>query len=499
MRFLRLLTKPTPVLAIGLGVFAVSGSLFLSASNHALSGDKAAATALLEMYFLLTTIGVGVLGGLEQEMTRTISRDLSLGVSPLSTMRGQIRQAAVLGAVTLALVAAFSPFIVDHWLGGHWYMLAALVIGLIGSGVSYVIRGLLSGYQKFQAYSGTLMVEGLSRLLPGIVLVWAGVHQAWVYGLVYASASVFASLAGFIGLRRTLREREPGLAAPADSAALGQAGQADPADPTTVAAGAADSDAAIPADGMSGGTPDGMSDGMADGMSDTTRRAAQNMILLTLATLASQVVLNGVPLGIPPKLIAIGETGQAQALGAAMGLVRLALLVVFPLQAPLLPKLTRSATRGDMALVRRQTGILVACCVGVGLLGTAGSALFGPWLLVNYMATAALSWQLMAALAFGTTFLMTAYLFQSALIALRCHRKVLIAWLVGIAVLVVLLVVPIHPLDAAGLAAVLSPAAVTAVMFVDLVRVTRARSRAAAPGRDGGSPSTDLLEVSTQA
>jgi hypothetical protein len=63
----------------------------------------------------------------------------------------------------------------------------------------------------------------------------------------------------------------------------------------------------------------------------------------------------------------------------------------------------------------------------------------------------------------------------------------------------VLLVVPIPPLTAAGLIAVLSPAAVTVVMFVDLIRVTRARSRAAGAAPDAGSPATDLLEVSTQA
>lgn len=456
MRILRLLSKPTPVLAIGLGVFALSGSLFLSASNGALQSDKPAATALIEMYFLLTTIGVGVLGGLEQEMTRTISRDLALGVSPLPTMRGQMRQAAVLGAGTVVVVGACSPFIVQHWLNGHWYMMAELMIGLVGSCASYVIRGLLSGYQKFPLYSGTLMVEGLSRLLPGVVLAWGGIHEAWVYGLLYAMASVFASLAGLVGIRRTLREREPGLTGPDAAAALPPAA------------------------------------------ADSTRRAAQNMALLTLATLASQVVLNGVPLGIPPKLNALGVTGQNQALavGSAMGLVRLALLVVFPLQAPLLPKLTRAATQGDMASLRRQTGLLIGACVVVGLLGTLGSALFGPWLLVHYLHTVALSSGLMAVLAFGTTFLMTAYLLQSALIALRCHFKVMIAWVVGIVVLAILLVIPISPLAAAGLAAVLSPAAVTAVMFVDLVRVTRARSRAAA---DGGDPATDLLEVTSQA
>lgn len=457
MRFLRLLTKPTPMLAIGLGVFSVAGSVFVAAGNSALSSkpDKPAAAALLEMYFLLTTVGVGILGGLEQEMTRTISRDLSLGVSPLHTMRGQLRQAAVLGALTVVLVGAFSPFIVSHWLGGHWYLLFELAIGLIASCSSYVIRGLLSGYQKFQVYSGTLMVEGLSRMLPGVILLRGGIHQAWTFGLVYVLASVFASLTGLVGLRRTMRDREPGRTGAAGPGPQGQAA----------------------------------------GLTDSTRRAAQNMVLLTLATLASQVVVNGVPLGIPPKL----DPAQSLALTSAMGLVRVALLAVFPLQAPLLPKLTRSATEGNMRDLRRQTGLLVGGCVAVGLLGTVGAAVAGPWLTVHYMSTVGLSAQLLAALAFGTTFLMTASLLQTALIALRCHLMVFIAWSVGVVVLAILLVAPIRPLTAAGLAAILSPAAVTLVMFVDLIRVTRARNRQAAETGDPQNPNTDLIELASQA
>jgi O-antigen/teichoic acid export membrane protein len=451
MRFLRLLTKPTPMLAIGLGVFSVTGSLFLAASNRVLTNYEAG--YLIYMYFLLTTIGVGVLGGLEQEMTRTISRDLALGVSPLRTLRGQLRQAGVLGAITLTLTLACGPFLVGGSFGGHWYLLAELMLGLVGSGISYLIRGVLSGYQRFRAYSATLMVEGLSRTLPALVLVFAHVHVAWIYGLLYAMASVFASLAGLVGLRGAIAESERTLA---------------PA----------------PADGP-----------VADAM-DTVRQGASNMVMLTLATLASQVVLNGVPLGVPPKLYALHEPAQVKSLGSAMGLVRVALLVVFPLQAPLLPKLTRAATQGDMSQLRRHTGLLVGACVAVGLLGTVAAGLIGPWLLVHYLASVALSWQLMASLAFGTTFLMTAYLFQSALIALKCHRKVFIAWTVGVVVLVVILVIPVAPLTAAGLAAVLSPAVVTAVMFVDLIRVTRARSRSAAAG---GDPATDLLEVTSQA
>lgn len=438
MRFLRLLTKPTPVLAIGLGVFSAAGSLFLAVSNRALSISEAG--YLIYMYFLLTTLGVGALGGLEQEMTRTISRDLSLGVSPLATLRGQLRQAAVLGGITLALTLAASPFLVGRSFDGHWYLAGELMLGLVGSGVSYLIRGVLSGYQRFRAYSATLMVEGLSRLVPAAVLALVHVHTAWIYGLLYVLASVFAALSGLVGLRGAISESERTLAsAPADAAAA----------------------AAM----------------------DTVRQGASNMVLLTFATLASQVVLNGVPLGIPPKLNALNEHKQTLALGNAMGLVRLALLVVFPLQAPLLPKLTRSATQGDMAQLRRHTGLLVGACVAVGLLGTGAAALVGPWLLKSYLNTVGLSSALMAALAFGTTFLMTAYLFQSALIALRCHFKVFVAWMVGVVVLAVLLVVPVQPLTAAGLAAVLSPAAVTVVMFVDLIRVTRARSRAAAADR----------------
>ena len=93
--------------------------------------------------------------------------------------------------------------------------------------------------------------------------------------------------------------------------------------------------------------------------------------------------MNAVPLVIIPWLVGEGQPKLATSVGAAMGLSRLALLCLFPLQAPLLPLLAQSAARGDYVDVRRKVRFLVVGCLGAGVLGIAASFLIGPWLLIS--------------------------------------------------------------------------------------------------------------------
>jgi len=202
--------------------------------------------------------------------------------------------------------------------------------------------------------------------------------------------------------------------------------------------------------------------------------ARTKLTLLTLATLVSQLVMNAVPLVVIPWLSGEGQPALATSVGAAMGLSRLALLCLFPLQAPLLPLLAQSAARGDFADVRRKVRFLVVGCLAAGVLGIVASFVIGPWLLLTYLsAPAALSREFLAGMAAGTAFLMTSFVLQSAQVALNRHRMVLIGWTLGLATMGAVFLLPMSALHAAIWAGIAGPFLITVVMGADVLAATR--------------------------
>lgn len=425
------LTTPGPLLAIGLGSTTVAGSLWIATANRSL--DDHSATALLSFYFLVGTIGTGVLAGLEQEMTRTVARTHAAGRAVGAAVRGQLRQALGLAAVTVVALAAASPLLLSHWLRHSWTMELALLAGLAATWASFLVRGVLAGCQDFRYYSFTLVVQGVATIVPSVVLALAGHGHLLGYAFVFALAPLVAALSGLASpaLRRSWRAT--GTAAPSGAAGFAEDAHA----------------AEEP-----GGSP------------------REKLILLTLATLVSQLLINAVPLIINPRL----DPGAAKSLGSSMGMSRLALLCLFPLQAPLLPLLAAAAVRRDFREVRRKTGFLVAACLGAGVLGVAAVAAAGPWLLKAYFgASTTLSRPFLSALALSTAFLMTAFVLQSAQVALNRHRLVFASWLAGLAAMAVVFVLPLSPLGAAAWAGILGPLVVTVIAAADVMFVTRSR------------------------
>lgn len=432
-RVISLLTKPGPLLAAGLGIASAAGSLFLATVNRTITPADVA--ALSGLYFLLATVGTGVLAGLEQEMTRTVSRSLADGTSPGAAVRQQLRQAAGLAAATVALMGVTAPFIVHHWCAGHWYLYFELLVGLLGTWAAYLIRGLLSGYRDFRLYAVNLSVEGLSRLVPSLVIALLGVGSTWSFGLCYALGPGISAVVGIALFSRAHGHKLSSLSRPA----------ARPADAAAVS---------------------------------STRRAVSNLVYLTVATLASQVLMNGLPLAVVPRLASDAAVGAAVA--SAIGLTRLALLTLFPLQAPLLPKLTAAATLHKFGEVRRTTARLVGAVSGIGLVVTVGTAAIGPWVLTHVMGTkASLSAVFLGSLALGTMLLMVAFVLQSALIALNRHVIVFAAWTLGVVAMFVAFALPIGALAAGELASLIGPGAVIALELPDAILRTRRQPDAA--------------------
>ncbi|NUR26107.1 MAG: hypothetical protein HOV83_09720 [Catenulispora sp.] len=461
------LTTPGPLLAAGLGVTTVAASLWIALANRALKDHTA---ALFSFYFLVGTIGTGALAGLEQEMTRTVARAHAAGHPVGAAVRHQLRQAVGLATVTVAILAAASPLLVSHWLGESWPLALALLAALAGTWASFLVRGVLAGCQDFTYYSGTLVVQGVAMIVPSLVLTVAGADHMLGYAFVFGLAPLVAAVSG---LASPALRRSWGVSSPATAESEPEVGSAAELTGEPVAEPLAE-----PADLAGTREPGGS--------------PREKLVLLTLATLLSQVLINAVPLIIGPRLAGGDELSRdlGKSLSSSMGLSRLALLCLFPLQAPLLPLLAAAAVRGDFREVRRKTGFLVGACLGAGALGVVGVAAIGPWLLRTYFdAHAPLSRTFLAALALSTAFLMTGFVLQSAQVALNRHRVVFAAWLAGLGAMALVFALPLGPLDAAGWAGIAGPAVVTVIAAVDVMFVTRSgSSRRQAPELVDGVP-----------
>ena len=156
--------------------------------------------------------------------------------------------------------------------------------------------------------------------------------------------------------------------------------------------------------------------------------------------LANQLLFNAVPLLVAAKYSGTSDTtlaNEAAAVLSAVGLTRLGILMMVQLQAPLLPKLTAAAAHRRFAEVRQYTKRLSLLCAAVGLAGSLGCWVLGPWVLSTIMrAHAHLPGDYLAVLALGTAFVMVGYILQAALVAMDRHVVVLTAWAVGAVVTV---------------------------------------------------------------
>jgi O-antigen/teichoic acid export membrane protein len=266
------------------------------------------------------------------------------------------------------------------------------MIGLLGAVVSFQVRGTLSGKQDFHVFSITLLVESFTRMLPCVLLLAIGNHDVWLYGLFFALGPVFSAVVGIVLPKIWYRPQYADFA-----------------------------------------EPDGEEPSTAEEESDA--RAAANLGLLTGATLASQLLLNAVSLLVIARYQhALGPTQKtAAAIISAVGIARLGIVALLPIQTPLLPKLTTAAERGEFAEVRRRTVMLVAICAGIGLAAVVVCATIGPWLMSDIMhALAPLPRWFLAALAAATMFTMIAMILQPGLIAMNRHKSVMIGWSLGV-------------------------------------------------------------------
>ncbi|MPZ83032.1 MAG: hypothetical protein GEV28_22620 [Actinophytocola sp.] len=406
----------------GLALVGAAGYGFVALAGHTLPPADAAAVASL--YLLVNIIGPGLFSALEQETSRSVSAELVAGRGVGPVARNAWLLAAGMLAAVLVVLAAISPILTNDALGGEWGLFVAVLISVATSAAVYVVRGVLGGQQRFTGYGATLGLEGVARILPCVVIAVSGIPNAVGFAIVFALGSGFGALAGLPWLR-------------------GPAGK--------------------PVDVEGDLAPAG-----------TVGRMARRLSFLVGGTVLMLVVMNVAPIVVTPRLAE--DAGTAAAFASAFVLARIPLFLFTPVQAMLLPSLTRAATVGDYAAVRAKLRLILLAVAAIGLPGALASFVIGPWAVqVLFGAEVRLSGTVVGLLGVSTVGLMVSQVLQPGLVALGRHKLVTLSWVSGTVVLVALLALPGDPVRAGVAAQLAGSALVVTVMLTALYRALRTR------------------------
>jgi O-antigen/teichoic acid export membrane protein len=338
-------------------------------SDRALGEDGAAPLAAI--WAMVFFAGPGFFLPLEQEVSRAIAsrRAQGVGSGPL------IVRAAGLGAVLAGFVIVsmlvLSPWMIPHLFDDQPLLFVALAVSVVGFFLGHLVRGVISGRGRFWDYSAFIGVEGLVRLLIGVSLAVIGVKTAGGYGLALALAPLAAF--GVVAARQK-NVLEPGPPAP-------------------------------------------------------WSELSQSLGALLGGSLFAQGLANAGPIAV--KLLADkDQSGDVKRFFNGVIVARVPLFLFQAVQAALLPKLAAMSGARHYHDFRHPLGRLVEAVIAIGILGTVGGYLLGPFV-VDTLFNAKLSHLDVGLLAGGTAFYIIATSLAQALIALEGQARMALGWGAG--------------------------------------------------------------------
>jgi O-antigen/teichoic acid export membrane protein len=211
----------------------------------------------------------------------------------------------------------------------------------------------------------------------------------------------------------------------------------------------------------------------------------RSLSYLVVAISLSQLVANLAPVVVtyrsPDDLVTAGV------FGSIFVMARIPLFLFAPVQAVLLPKLTRAATLGHHETLERRLRQAVAVVVAAGAIGVAGCVWLGPWAAEALFNTAFRpSAAMLGLLGAATLVMMTVLVVQPTLLALGRQRVVTLGWVAGSVVFLALLVLLPEPVGAALRAQIVGPLVVLGVFVVGVVRALRQLEFGSAPESSPG-------------
>ncbi len=362
---------PEGTLSIGVGllVAGVTIYIFFKIGQQALGQEKF--KPLVSLWFVMFAIAPGFFLPIEQELSRAVAhrRALNQGVGPV------VKKVALLCAAIvvflLVLILLLSPMINDNLFEGNAIITVSLAIAIVTYGALYFTKGLSSGLGKFSAYGFIVGADGAIRVLACTALLLLGVTQLSAYSLIIVITPI-------IGVMIVLL------------------------------AGQLKTESGPPA---------------------TWSEITENLVWLLGGSIFAAALVNAGPLTVD----ILGDSQDAirvTQFGNAVLLTRVPLFLFQAVQAALLPRLTRLAARGDLVEFKIGFRRLVVLVIGVGVFGTIGAFLFGPFFL-DLVYGGGIDRRTLTLLALASAIYMMALAIAQAVIALRGHRLVALGWLLS--------------------------------------------------------------------
>lgn len=366
---------PEGTLPVGFALLiaGVATYAFFKIGNIALGGEEAFAP-IAALWFATFSLAPGFFLPLEQELGRALSHRRANGEGGRPVVKRVVQLGAIITTVVLVALLAASPVITTQFFDGDWWMLAALVTAFVAYAPAHLARGICAGHGRFRAYAVVIGSDGLVRIAACLVLAAIGIKAAGAYGFVVALSPLVAVLA--VGARGRL--------------------------------------------------------GSDDGPDSPWGEVTQNLGWLLVGTVCSAALLNAGPLAAQ----LLSDQNQKEVVtqfGFGVLLARIPLFMFQAVQAALLPRLSRLAARGEFDEFRSGYRRLMQLVVAVGVLGTAGAFVLGPWA-VELVYGAQLGGRTLAMLALSSGLYMAALATAQAVIALRGHVLVALGWAIGVVV-----------------------------------------------------------------
>jgi O-antigen/teichoic acid export membrane protein len=365
------LPEGTVPVGISLLVAGIATYAFFRVGRSALGGEEEFAP-ISALWFATFSLAPGFFLPLEQELGRALAHRRAVGVGGQPVVRKVVTLGAVLAAVVLVTIVALSPVITDTYFDGDWVMLLGLAMAFIGYAPAHLARGICSGTGRFRSYALIMGSDGIVRIGLCLALAAIGTTSAGPYGFAVAAAPLFA--VAFVAARGELTT-EPG-----PGASWGEV------------------------------TP--------------------NLGWLLLGSVFAAGLLNAGVVGVN-LLAGAGEGAVVTRFAYGVLLARVPLFMFQAVQAALLPRLTQLAARGEFAEFRAGLRRLAGLVVAVGVVGTAGAFVLGPFV-IERVYEAELDGRTLAMLALSSACYMMALAAAQAVIALKGHAIVALGWGIGV-------------------------------------------------------------------
>jgi O-antigen/teichoic acid export membrane protein len=324
------------------------------------------------MWFAVFALAPGFFLPLEQELGRALSHRRAIGEGGRPVVRRVVGLGGVLVAIVTLCILALSPLIATSYFDGDWFMVVALIAAFAAYAPAHMARGVCSGSGRFREYAVIMGSDGIVRIVLCVVLAVIGVTAVGAYGLAIAISPLFA--VAYVYQRKGLRT--------------------DPGPPAEL------------------------------------REVTPNLGWLLIGSVCAATLLNAGP--IAASLLAPeGSNELITAFSYGVLLSRIPLFLFQAVQAALLPRLSQQAARREFTEFRSGLRRLMVVVLGVGLVGTIGAFVLGPWAL-RLVYDVDLSGRTLAMLSLSSAVYMLALATAQAVIALQGHALVALGWVVGV-------------------------------------------------------------------